>query len=66
LTELGNIEQAVPRTHRFAPIAVVRAHVRPTEQLDRITLACFGLGSSIRKLARPCRQSSDGRSVRLR
>src|SRR5262249_25318267 len=28
LTELGDIELAVPRTRRFAPIAVVRAYAR--------------------------------------
>ena len=41
LTELGEIELAVPRTRRFAPIAVVRAYARRAEQLDRMILACF-------------------------
>ena len=50
LTELGEIELAVPRTRRFAPIAVVRAYARRGEQLDRMILACFVLGLSVRKL----------------
>jgi putative transposase len=50
LTELGEIELAVPRTRRFAPIAVVRAYARRAEQLDRMILACFVLGLSVRKV----------------
>ncbi len=49
LTELGEIELAVPRTRRFAPIAVVRAYARRAAQLDRMILACFVLGLSVRK-----------------
>ncbi len=44
LTELGEIELAVPRTRRFAPIAVLRAYARRAEQLDRMILSCFVLG----------------------
>ena len=44
LTELGDIELAVPRTRRFAPIAVVRAYARRPEQIDRMILSCFVLG----------------------
>ncbi len=51
LTELGDIEFAVPRTRRFAPIAGVRAYARRAEQLDRMILACFVLGLSVRKVS---------------
>ncbi len=50
LTELGEIELLVPRTRRFAPIAVLRAYARRAEQLDRMILACFVLGLSVRKV----------------
>jgi hypothetical protein len=74
LTELGETELAVPRTRRFAPIAVVRAYARHAERLDRMILACFVLGLSVRKSlpsrkrwsARRCCQSWDGRSPRRR
>ena len=51
LTELGEIELAVPRTRRFAPIAVVRAYARRPEQVDRMILSCFVLGLSVRKVS---------------
>jgi len=50
LTELGDIELAVPRTRRFAPTAVLRAYARRPEQVDRMILACFVLGLSTRKV----------------
>ena len=50
LTELGEIELLVPRTRRFAPIAVLRAYARRAEHLDRMILACFVLGLSTRKV----------------
>src|SRR5579871_5456612 len=50
LTELGEIELAVPRTRRFAPIAVLRAYARRPEQVDRMILSCFVLGLSTRKV----------------
>jgi transposase-like protein len=50
LTELGDIELAVPRTRRFAPIAVIRAYARRPEQIDRMILSCFVLGLSTRKV----------------
>jgi transposase-like protein len=50
LTELGDIKLAVPRTRRFAPIAVVRAYARRPEQVDRMILSCFVLGLSVRKV----------------
>ncbi|HEV2364980.1 MAG TPA: IS256 family transposase [Caulobacteraceae bacterium] len=50
LTELGGIELSVPRTRRFAPIAVLRAYARRAAQLDRMILACFVLGLSVRKV----------------
>jgi transposase-like protein len=51
LTELGDIELAVPRTRRFAPIAVLRAYARRPEPVDRMILACFVLGLSVRKVS---------------
>ena len=51
LTELGDIELAVPRTRRFTPIAVVRAYARRPEQVDRMILSCFVLGLSVRKVS---------------
>jgi putative transposase len=51
LTELGDIELAVPRTRRFAPIAVVRAYARRPEHVDRMILSCFVLGLSTRKVS---------------
>ncbi len=51
LTELGEIELAVPCTRRFAPIAVLRAYARRAEPLDRMILACFVLGLSVRKVS---------------
>jgi putative transposase len=51
LTELGEIELLVPRTRRFAPIAVLRAYARRAAQLDRMILACFVLGLSVRKVS---------------
>jgi putative transposase len=50
LSELGDIELAVPRTRRFAPTAVLRAYARRPEQVDRMILACFVLGLSTRKV----------------
>src|SRR6266481_8518276 len=52
LTELGDIELAVPRTRRFAPIGVARAYARRPEQVDRMILACFVLGLSVRKVSK--------------
>ena len=74
LTEPGDVELAVPRTRRFAPIAVVRAYARRPEQVDRMILSCFVLGLSVRKSlpsrrrgsARRCCRSSGGRSARRR
>lgn len=51
LTELGDIELAVPRTRRFAPLPVLRAYARRPEQVDRMILACFVLGLSVRKVS---------------
>jgi len=51
LTELGEIALLVPRTRRFAPIAVLRAYARRAAQLDRMILACFVLGLSVRKVS---------------
>jgi transposase-like protein len=51
LTELGDIELAVPRTRRFTPRAVLRAYARRPEPVDRMILACFVLGLSARKVS---------------
>ncbi|MGQ0665143.1 MAG: IS256 family transposase, partial [Pseudomonadota bacterium] len=51
LTELGDIELAVPRTRRFNPLTVVRAYARRAGHIDRRILACFVLGLSTRKVA---------------
>jgi transposase-like protein len=52
LTELGDIELAVPRTRRFAPVEVLRAYARRPEQVDRMILSCFVLGLSVRKVGK--------------
>ncbi|MGH3305862.1 MAG: IS256 family transposase, partial [Streptosporangiaceae bacterium] len=51
LTELGDIELAVPRTRRFAPTAVLRAYARRPAHVDRMILSCFVLGLSTRKVS---------------
>ena len=50
LTELGDIELAVPRTRRYSPVAVIRAYARRTREIDRVILAGFVLGLSTRKV----------------
>ena len=50
LTELGDIELAVPRTRRFSPTAVLRAYARRSVEIDRAILAGFVLGLSTRKV----------------
>jgi transposase-like protein len=50
LSELGDIELAVPRTRRFSPIAVLRAYARRPATVDRMILSCFVLGLSTRKV----------------
>ena len=51
LTELGDIELAVPRTRHYSALAVVRAYARRAAHVDRMILACFVLGLSTRKVA---------------
>ncbi len=51
LTELGEIELAVPRTRTFSAVTVVRAYARRAAHIDRMILACFVLGLSTRKVA---------------
>jgi transposase-like protein len=51
LTELGDIELAVPRTRTFSALRVVRAYARRAQHVDRMILACFLLGLSTRKVA---------------
>ena len=50
LTELGDIELAVPRTRRYSPTGVLRAYRRRTGEIDRVILAGFVLGLSTRKV----------------
>lgn len=50
LTELGDIEFAVPRTRRYSPTAVIRAYARRTAEIDRVILSAFVLGLSTRKV----------------
>ncbi len=50
LSELGDIELAVPRTRRFCPTGVVRAYARRSAEIDRAILAGFVLGLSTRKV----------------
>ena len=50
LSELGEIEIAVPRTRRFSPREVLRAYARRTPEIDRVILAAFVLGLSTRKV----------------
>lgn len=50
LTELGDIELAVPRTRRFSPKAVLKAYARRSAEIDRAILAGFVLGLSTRKV----------------
>ena len=51
LTELGEIELAVPRTRTWSALAVVHAYARRAAHIDRMILACFVLGLSTRKVA---------------
>jgi len=51
LTELGDIELAVPRTRTWSALEVVRAYARRAAHIDRMILACFVLGLSTRKVA---------------
>jgi len=50
LTELGDIELAVPRTRRFSPTGVLKAYARRSAEIDRAILAGFVLGLSTRKV----------------
>ena len=50
LTELGDIELAVPRTRRFSPAGVLKAYARRSAEIDRAILAGFVFGLSTRKV----------------
>jgi transposase-like protein len=52
LTELGDIELAVPRTRNFSALKVVRAYARRAIHIDRLILSCFVFGVSTRKVAK--------------
>ncbi len=49
LTEIGDVLLAVPRTRTYAPIHILEAYARRSKEVDRLILACFLLGLSIRK-----------------
>ena len=51
MTELGEIELAIPRTRTFSPLGAIRAYARRAPRIDRLILACFVLGLSTRKVA---------------
>ena len=51
MTELGEIDLAVPRTRTFSPLRVVRAYARRGAHIERMILACLVLGLSTRKVA---------------
>ena len=51
MTELGEIELAVPRTRAFSALEAVRAYARRGAHIDPMVLACFVLGLSTRKVA---------------
>jgi transposase-like protein len=55
LSEPGEIALAVPRNRRFTAIAVRHAYAGRAEQLGRLIMACFVLGSPVRKGGHCCR-----------
>ena len=68
LTELGDIELAVPRTRRFTPRAGLRAYARRPAPVDRMILAFCARAVDAQKpalakagSARRCCRSSAGR-----
>ena len=52
LSELGELELAVPRTRRYSPTEVLRAYARRSPEIDRAILASFVLGLSTRKVGK--------------
>jgi transposase-like protein len=50
LTELGDIELAIPRTRSYSPRGVIAAYARRIKEIDHLILACFLLGLSTRKV----------------
>jgi len=51
LTQMGDLELAIPRTRTFSAVGVVQHYARRTPDVDRLILACFVLGLSTRKTA---------------
>ncbi len=51
MSELGEIELAVPRTRSWSALTVVRAYARRAGHINRVILACFVLGLPTRKVA---------------
>lgn len=52
LTEVGDLELAIPRTRHYSPIGVLRRFARRSPQIDRMILLAFVLGLSTRKVSR--------------
>ena len=52
LSELGDIELAVPRTRSYSAAAILRSYARRMPEVDRLILACFVLGVSTRKVGK--------------
>ncbi|HUJ74674.1 MAG TPA: transposase, partial [bacterium] len=51
LTELGDLELAVPRTLRFSPVRVLTAYPRRAPEVERMILAALVPGLSTRKVS---------------
>jgi transposase-like protein len=56
LTELGDLELAIPRTRRFSPLAILRQYAgrfaRRAAPVERLILLAFTLGLATRKVGR--------------
>jgi transposase-like protein len=52
LSELGDIELAVPRTRTYNAGSILRAYAQRVAEVDRLILACFVLGVSTRKVGK--------------
>ena len=52
LTELGNVELAIPRTRRISACKVLQKYCRRTAKIEEVILAGFVLGLSTRKVGK--------------
>jgi hypothetical protein len=68
LTELGDLELAVPRTRTFSALKVVRAYARRAKDVDRMILASWvgRLGTGPQPLSGPTNACSASRLARWR